>query len=222
MIGLLALLAFSPPHGRYLQIDGFAQGLMVPHSKTLMPAGDMTVEAWIKPLPNDRTGPYHFIVSKNYAGTGYALLLIGRGDDYRIQFEACDVLPYFISMRVLQGHWWHVAGVFRPAKSMELYLNGVRVAEKSTTNRILDNELPLRIGTSLWDSFTGSLDEVRVWDRALTQEQVLDSMKSSLSGQEPGLIACWSFDRLIKGKFYDKAHHTEPAQLIGKPLLRSR
>jgi hypothetical protein len=217
MSPLLAFLPLllAPQHG--LKLTKRGDGFRVPYTAALNPQGDLTVEAWIKPRADDASGPFHFIVSKNYGGTGYALLLVGRGDDYRIQFEARDVVAYPIPMRVLSQGWWHVAGVCRGGKSLELYLNGVKVAEKPTGSPMVNNELPLFIGSSPWDSFSGELDDVRIWSVARSQDEIVASAKSRLRGNEPGLMANWDFERMPKGRAYDRTHRTRPGEAVGKP-----
>jgi hypothetical protein len=42
--------------------------------------------------------------------------------------------------------------------------------------------------------FCGKLDEVRIWNRQLTQEQISDSMNRTLAGSESGLAGYWSLD----------------------------
>ncbi len=42
--------------------------------------------------------------------------------------------------------------------------------------------------------FDGYIDDVRVWDHALTSDQIANSMNCGLTGSEPGLVAYWSFD----------------------------
>ena len=44
------------------------------------------------------------------------------------------------------------------------------------------------------DFFNGIIDEVRIWDSARTQEQIQAKMKTTLQGDEPGLIGYWNFD----------------------------
>jgi hypothetical protein len=53
----------------------------------------------------------------------------------------------------------------------------------------------------LWNSganrFTGQIDEVRIWDRPLTQEEIQANMNRRLVGDEDGLLAYWNFDELM-------------------------
>ncbi len=196
-------------------------GVRIPDSPILDPAQDVTVEAWIRPATADNGGSFHFIVSKNYGGTGYALLLIGRGDDVRLQFEARDIVAYPMKMSVLANHWWHVAGVLRAHRDISLFLNGVQVASHPTNLDLVPNNLPLYIGTSPWDSFCGQLGEVRIWGVARTQEQILGSM-AARRGSE-GLIGDWRFGVVSRGRTYDDTHHTRPGEVLGRPLrVRAR
>ncbi len=50
-------------------------------------------------------------------------------------------------------------------------------------------------GSSLYtDSFDGQIDEVRVYDAALTDQQIRESMCNSLEGDETNLVAYYNFD----------------------------
>ena len=43
------------------------------------------------------------------------------------------------------------------------------------------------------DWWPGSIDEVRIWNRALSQEEILANMNCHLTGHEPGLVAYYDF-----------------------------
>ncbi|MCG8537880.1 MAG: LamG domain-containing protein, partial [Pseudomonadales bacterium] len=43
-------------------------------------------------------------------------------------------------------------------------------------------------------AFEGDMDDVQVWNRALTQTEILQQMDSELSGNETGLIAYYKFN----------------------------
>ncbi len=144
-------------------------------------------------------------------------MLIGKGDNVRLQFEARDTLAYPISMHVLANRWWHIACVFQAHQDMKMYLNGVMVAQKPTNLDMQPSPLPLFIGTSPWDSFDGEIADVRLWDVARSQDQILASMHQTISPSSPNLIANWTFRTLSRGRSYDLTHHTKPAQILGNP-----
>jgi hypothetical protein len=194
-------------------------GVRIPSSQVLELSGDLTLEAWIKPESVDIGGPFHFIVSKNYQGSGYALVLIGRGDSVRLQFEVNDTVAFGVPMAVLKGRWWHVAGVYRYGKDLALYVNGLEVARKATSTRIAPNNLPLWIGASPWDQFIGAITDVRIWNVALDPVQIFDGKDRRLTGKEAGLVASWGFRSISKRTTFDTTHHTKAAEVLGRATL---
>lgn len=100
---------------------------------------------------------------------------------------------------------------------MKLYLNGELAAQNeyegsfAGTGSTSDNFL----GRSNWKEnadFHGQLDEVRVWNRARTQEQIRAGMRQTLSGEEPGLVGLWNFD---EGDARDRSPSGHHGQLKG-------
>ncbi len=55
-------------------------------------------------------------------------------------------------------------------------------------------------------NFKGYLDEVRVWNKALRDSQIIKDDARLLTGGESGLLAYWRFDAAIQGQFYDLSH----------------
>jgi formylglycine-generating enzyme required for sulfatase activity len=76
------------------------------------------------------------------------------------------------------GQWVHVATVLpeggSSAAEVQLYVNGVRETAVITAGVINTvNKTPMRIGTNeMGQYFTGLIDDVRVYDRALTAEEI--------------------------------------------------
>ncbi|MGI5502841.1 LamG domain-containing protein [Lentzea sp. CA-135723] len=92
--------------------------------------------------------------------------------------------------------WTHITGVFdAPARKMSLYVNGELAG---TANRRFSDwhaEGPLRIGQTYWggstptDHWPGMIDEVRLYDRALTATEVQAEVRRD--GVQAGY---WKFD----------------------------
>lgn len=75
------------------------------------------------------------------------------------------------------GTWMHVAGVFVSGQRAEIWVNGTRVANAIGAPSIApDNGASLRIGCNngspLKDFFSGQLDELRIYTRALTAQEI--------------------------------------------------
>ncbi len=84
---------------------------------------------------------------------------------------------------------------------------------KLTTTEAAITQMPLRseavtlrVGSALKESeltphtFRGLLDEVRVWNKALTEKDVLTNFDRLLAGSEQGLCIYWPVDEGIKGQ----------------------
>ena len=49
-------------------------------------------------------------------------------------------------------------------------------------------------GNMSYYNFDGSIDEVRIWNKALTQTEIRDNLCQKLTGSEAGLVGYWRFD----------------------------
>ena len=75
---------------------------------------------------------------------------------------------------IADGAWHHVVGVY-DGNQILLYVDGVLDASKNVGSMNIDTWRALRIGEN-WELgnsfFGGTLDEVRIYDRALTADDV--------------------------------------------------
>nr|WP_247697231.1 LamG domain-containing protein [Streptomyces sp. b94] len=101
-----------------------------------------------------------------------------------------------------RGVWTHLAAVYDAGeKQISLYVNG-RLQGSAAVSAAWAAEGPLQIGRVLWrdtytDYFAGSIDEVTVWQQALTGDLVADDARSMNSPDHAAveLVADWSADR---------------------------
>ncbi len=82
---------------------------------------------------------------------------------------------------VADGSWHHVAGVY-DGSEVRLYVDGVLDASRSVGAFTLDTTQVLRLGER-WsggsDRFSGTVDEARVYDRALTAAEIQELFGSA-------------------------------------------
>ncbi|MGW0916235.1 LamG-like jellyroll fold domain-containing protein [Streptomyces sp. NPDC002784] len=101
-----------------------------------------------------------------------------------------------------KGVWTHVAAVHdKEAKKVHLYVNGHREASVDAgTSWSADGSM--QIGRLMWadsyvDHFKGVIDEVTVWQNALTDEQILDESRLKVAESFAGveLVGGWLADK---------------------------
>jgi hypothetical protein len=81
--------------------------------------------------------------------------------------------------------WTHLASTYDGA-TLRLYLNGSQVASTATTGNIEVSGGVLRIGgNAIWgEYFSGLIDEVRIYNRALTPAQIQTDMNTPIGNPE--------------------------------------
>jgi hypothetical protein len=146
--------------GSALAFDGIDDEVSVASPAGLSGIGEITLAAWIRHGP---TGIYRSIVDRRDDPTSKLFL---RVDDQTLPGTAT----------VADGQWHHVAGVY-DGSELRLYVDGVLDAAAPGSAGTLDVTAPLYLGRN-WESapnlFAGTLDEVTVHGRALTEVEVLD------------------------------------------------
>ena len=93
----------------------------------------------------------------------------------------------------------HVAATFDGA-TVQLYVDGVPNGSVAwSLGAVYYGPEDVLIGADNFGfgylrRFDGYIDDVRVWDHALTPAQIASSMNCGLTGRESGLVAYWAFD----------------------------
>jgi hypothetical protein len=67
---------------------------------------------------------------------------------------------------------WNHAAVVYTDKRPKLYLNGVLVRTGLLSNMIYIHPYPLYIGNMTYGSFSGKIDEFRIWNRSLSATEI--------------------------------------------------
>lgn len=125
----------------------------------------------------------------------------------------------------IAGEWTHVCAVIKGATDMSLYINGVRVEATiptGQTNNPMSSFHPDEVATSgTWTTnnathwFKGMIDELRVWNIALSTTQIRDEMCRKLSGNEVGLIGYWTFNETAGNLVNDQSSEANDGMIVG-------
>ena len=191
-----------PPQDREstaLRFTADGQSVMVPNTDALgLIAGELTMEAWVRPEAGILSRGYRSIVSKQLRGSGYMLATNNRagtpdpGHAFKAEVGGLQVTS---SAQPAIDGWQHIAAVWQGGQ-LRIYVNG-QVEGTIATGAPIPNTFPLWIGSSPFGADTnwrGSIDEVRIWAVARTQPQIQAAMNRQLCGDERGLRAYWPLD----------------------------
>jgi len=157
--------------GAAARFDG-KRHINVPNSDSLNPAR-ITIAAWSRPARkfSSMTATYPTILQKQQwrTQTGYMFggLMANRDEvAFRILGEGKNLTATY--GEATAGEWYHVAGVY-DGTAVRLYRNGAEMASKdATTVEMEPNGIEVVIGSG----YEGDLDDLRVYDRALSADEI--------------------------------------------------
>ncbi|MEP0367644.1 MAG: LamG-like jellyroll fold domain-containing protein, partial [Cyclobacteriaceae bacterium] len=98
--------------------------------------------------------------------------------------------------------WAQIAGTWDAASGeMKLYVNAVEIGSTtySGTGVLIDTGNPMYIGRDGnigQKKFKGEIDEVRIYDKALSQTELFQQLCGELDGSEDGLVAYYNFNNI--------------------------
>ncbi len=121
--------------------------------------------------------------------------------DKKIEFSAGTQTlktPKKLSEFVSSDQFVHLSAV-ASATHLIIYINGEAVAEAERTAQITGNNNNVVMG----EGFEGAIDEVRLWNKALSADTIASDYDRYLVGNEDGLQAYYTFDYSVDDAFYD-------------------
>lgn len=202
---LLNGATFAPGKvGQAFSLDGADDHILVPYDQSLNLGlnEELTIDTWMRP---DDLGRNQSIISswKGFEGScgglavGYELkitqarfhILLRNNNHLGGGVNYCDV---FSTTVVQVGQWYHVAAELSssPNAFCKLFVNGVEEGQVliPTPTDYVQPE-PLYIGAhfnycdGLLEFFDGLIDEVEIYDRALTAEEIEDIYNAGSAGK---------------------------------------
>ena len=183
--------------GRAATFDG-NDALLVPDHERLRAKSAVTISAWVCP---DETKQQGRIAGKSLPSPDYVLTWSSDASEYQFGVGVGSDAGVQIGAWGVAGQWTHVAGIFDGERVL-LYIDG-QLANRQDLERvptIRTAKAARALGKSLYElscrcetldigrQFQGAIDDVRVWDVALTAEQV-SYLAKRVSAQESKRLA---------------------------------
>lgn len=201
---------YASLNGSAASKQGFESGL----TNYLGGNNNFTVESWI--LPSDTvtsTTASIFIkvnmVEYRIVGGYFAAWFNGTGS-WKTEIST-NIAPRI-------GVWQHIAYV-KSGNTLSLYFNGNLAYQNTDATNIptsLNNTSSFTIvGSDAWDgatnqpspqmnTFSGGIDEVKVWTTARTQSEIQASMRTKIASNASGLASYWDFNGSATSTVHDR------------------
>ncbi|MCX7943416.1 MAG: LamG domain-containing protein, partial [Deltaproteobacteria bacterium] len=164
----------------------------------------MTVEAWVK-VNRATNGEAYFVVKTDPGyGGAWVSYMLGQWRDGRVDARIATTTDGYVLVGgdpIPNNKWTHIAMTYDAnggTNNFKIYVNGKLAGQQTATGTLLTNKKgPILIGggSSFGYNYLGLIiDELRFWNRALTQEEIQTNMRKSLTGMESGLTAYYDFN----------------------------
>ena len=182
----------------FLELDGDNDHATVDDSDALTLGADATIEIWVR-FDNPSGGNQRILSKWGTSATQNEYVLdirsgkvnfvasngVSPEENHSIGFSI-DLLPV--------GEWVHLAGVVdSTAHEVRILLNGTVMDSESTSETFAfsNNERNFKIGYGYFDPshLDGAVTELRLWNAAKSEADILEKMYCRLHGTEPGLAA---------------------------------
>jgi PKD repeat protein len=205
--------------GNALSFNGIDEYIEIQDTSVLEPS-EITVETWIK---TPGTSQWSYIIGKgddNGKGVSYALYTIKSGGLAFFIYDGTKIYFSPISETTFWDNEWHqIVGTF-DGSYVRLFIDGSEVGTGNlySTPSIqyslptIDNLFIGRCGDiGSYSYFNGIIDEVSIWSRALSLEEIQNHY-NSLSSQP---IGQWFFDEGLGSTVYDDSQNDNHGSIIG-------
>jgi sugar lactone lactonase YvrE len=178
--------------GQAFSLDGSDDFVRVAHDPSLNPSAGLTIEAWIN---SASTAGARDIVSKwNDNTRDWSYIFKDHNNSDKLRFELSesvhnDLADLAGSTSIRTGTWTHVAATY-DTNTVRLYFNGALDASQTVgPNRFIDSSVTdLLIGAvfaggRISENFAGLIDEVSIYNRALTAAEIQSIYNAGADGK---------------------------------------
>ncbi len=171
--------------GTALSFDGVNDLVSIADAPSIDLTAGMTIEAWVNPAA---LGGWRTVALKGMpGGLVYALYAHDSGAPRPAAWVNTTGSSNYVAATGTSalplGTWSHLAMTVGGG-TLRIYVNGVQVGSQPVSGTIRSSTHALEIGgNTVWSEwFAGLIDEVRIYNRALTQAEIQAGMSQTLGG----------------------------------------
>lgn len=181
----------KPTPGKFGKAFDFSNGgyIRIPNNPSFEPA-NLSVEAWVK--SDGSPGTFNYILTKGSKDCFAASYAFYTGASGGLIFYISDGTGFSLSpdagTGIWDNKWHHITGTF-DGSTVRLFVDGAEVGGGASTGLEIGYNLPSgndifigKFNEACSFDFNGQIDEVRIWNKALTPREItLHSQSNSIA-----------------------------------------
>lgn len=193
---------------RVLILDG--SGDWVSHTTQGIDSRNGTVEGWVRPATVKSWGFWQTRDSSGVNWTNWISMFSWDDTNFYCRMgdgtQCCGNDVTFQNAFVGAGQWTHLAFTWT-GTTMIAYVNGTQVASRANATFQGTVDPRARIGYGCDRLMTGLMDELRIWNRALASNEIVELRQRRVAGSETNLVACFTFDEASANDSSARTNH---------------
>ncbi len=203
-------------------LNGTSDFLEIEDNNLLNINDKLTVMGWFKADSLPSSGQLKGIIVKNL---NYELYLDENGNIYWWWNNASDTSRSLTSsgVTITTGSWYHVALVYDNSGSQKIYIDGIERNSDTFSENLKTTANTLKIGATAGSNgryFDGQIDEVRVYNAALSASQINVAMNQTYTCAAD-IIAYYNLDEANWGAVADSSGNNNDGSIISGIVPRN-
>lgn len=166
--------------GKALEFDGNDDAVEIPDSESLNDVDDLTISAWVFLNRAVTSGTWNSLVGKKPYTSGYLMWI-------EVPQEPCGLVyvggrfDNRAGTQIDLKSWYHLVFTRVHDGGMKFFINGKLVKEASSSSGIISTlAAPISIGGQSPQVLDGIIDDVAIFNVALTEDSISSIMKNGL------------------------------------------
>ena len=183
--------------------------------------GDTTFSIFFSANPKTASFPegtsYVFSINGS-SGGNVNILLLGLNRNGSLSIHGPNSTEFTSTASIVDNNWYNIAYT-RNGSLGTLYLDGVELGTHTVIYSLSSSDYwsigQEFDGTSVTNEYVGHIDNVSVWDRALSEQEIQNNAAGTLSGNEDGLRGYWIFNNGSDTIAYDHSGNANHGNILG-------
>ncbi|GEM_PF-1791129 len=213
--------------GNALSFDGVNDYIEIPHSPELDITDEITVAAWVWQGEGGAFAGSTRTISSAGVNAKWDWKT-GRDGKFIFVIEHTDGTQTYDEVSIPLKTWVHLVGTFKNGQ-FRMYKNGELIIDKTPTSTGIKSyaDCRIRIGVeTAGDAFNGTIDEVRIYNRALSREEIINLYAplqlSLLNPEDKEVNISGAFLTLTGEEYHCSGKLIENKTFFGNPKIPPR